>query len=206
MTKAVDYFVAAFNKFRKSIAEQLLLLEEKKKVKEYVDELLELEDLLVAKIYVTHKAKQLCVAVRSTKELTKSTFSLPSIPVYIRQSNDTFSEEQAKRPENKRKKKASKPDTKNISYELLLEGKDIGSIAAMRSLTRGTVETHLLHFVKSGKLGLNLLVAQEKAERIKKVAETMKEPLLNSIKEALGEEYSYGDIKFVLAAMQNDQT
>ena len=92
-------------------------------------------------------------------------------------------------------------NTKQVSYELFLQGKSIQEIADIRGLVRGTIETHLAHFVGLGELDVNDLVAPEKVALIKQAAEEKGRESLGLIKEHLGNRCSYGEIRLVLESM-----
>ncbi|MEY5047928.1 MAG: hypothetical protein RLZZ175_1287 [Bacteroidota bacterium] len=103
-------------------------------------------------------------------------------------------------PEVKKEKQA-RGETQKISLRLFKEGKTIPEIAEERSLTVGTIEGHLGTFIVTGEISVLDIVSQEKMnvilEEIKKIDE---EPILSSaIKTVLGDDYSYGEIRAVLA-------
>jgi uncharacterized protein YpbB len=100
------------------------------------------------------------------------------------------------------KKALVKGSTQELSYQLFKEGKTIAEIAEIRQLTASTIEGHLGEYVKNGLLDVKLLMQEKK---IKVIREFMLEnPDLkgSALKEALGEDYSYGEIRLVGASMQ----
>ena len=64
------------------------------------------------------------------------------------------------------KKSDDKPNTREISYSLFLEGKTIAEIAEERGLKSSTIHSHLGAFVQSGMLDVTKLVEPDKAERV----------------------------------------
>ncbi|MCL1865158.1 MAG: helix-turn-helix domain-containing protein [Spirochaetes bacterium] len=100
-------------------------------------------------------------------------------------------------------KKELKTDTKEQTFLLYRQGKSIEEIAKERSLTVQTIEGHLLPYVKDGDIPLEELVAPEKIEKIKSVLEQNSEASLSEIKAFLGDDYSYGEIRFVIAGRGN---
>lgn len=88
-------------------------------------------------------------------------------------------------------------DTKRMSLELFNRGHDIAEIAERRGLKQGTIETHLAFYVQRGSLELNKLIAEEKAETIRAALEDYTS--LSAVKERLGDDYSYGEIRMVMA-------
>jgi ribonuclease D len=55
------------------------------------------------------------------------------------------------KPKTKKQKLSNaKPDTKQESFKLYKEGKNVAQIAEIRNLTTQTIEGHLAHYVSSG--------------------------------------------------------
>jgi ATP-dependent DNA helicase RecQ len=91
-------------------------------------------------------------------------------------------------------------DTYAISLRMFLSGVSVSAIAAERGLTTGTIENHLVRFIPSGEIRVSDLVKPEKIETIRRTVLAMKmENGLTPIKEALGEEFTYGEIRAVVA-------
>ena len=88
-------------------------------------------------------------------------------------------------------------DTKQVSLDLFNQGYSITEIADRRGLKTGTIETHLAHYVRAGKLTLKRLVPDGKVETI--LSSFVGDTSLTAIKERLGNDYSYGEIRMVLA-------
>jgi len=105
-----------------------------------------------------------------------------------------------KTPKRQRKeKKEPKPDTKLESYKLFKEGRKAEEIAATRNLTKDTIETHLAHYIKTGAIKIDELLAREKFVLIEPFVKTHGAAELGIIKQKLGSNASYGEIKLVLA-------
>lgn len=88
-------------------------------------------------------------------------------------------------------------DTKRFSLDLFHRGYSIAEIAERRGLKKGTIETHLAHYVREGTLKLDRLVPQEKIASI--LSALGGDSSLTAIRKRLGSEYSYGEIRLVLA-------
>ena len=99
-----------------------------------------------------------------------------------------------------RAQKAGK-DSKQISYDMFLQGKDIATIAAERELVTSTIETHLTHYVAAGELDVNEIVAKEKIALIQQAVAEHGRDSLGQLKSHLGDDCSYGEIKLVLASL-----
>lgn len=127
----------------------------------------------------------LVVAYRREHEIEKVVLPVPREP-----------------PERAGDGRTSKPpigDTRQASLALIEQGLTIEQAAEERGLVRSTIEGHLATFIEAGKLDIDRLLPGEKRTAIEqKLAEMQGRPL-GEIKSALGEEYSYGEIKMVLA-------
>lgn len=89
--------------------------------------------------------------------------------------------------------------SKRQSFELFQTGLGVTEIARRRGLVPSTIESHLLDFVASGELSLERLVTPEQQRSIEHALTVMPGRTLTEIKNALGEECSYGAIRFVQA-------
>ena len=92
-------------------------------------------------------------------------------------------------------KKESVENTKVISYQYFKDGKTIAEIAALRNFSSTTIEGHLSHFVKSGEILINALVPENKVNAILPLVQS--KLLFGAIKEQLGEDFSYFEIRIV---------
>ena len=94
-----------------------------------------------------------------------------------------------------------KGDTQAESFRLFKEGKTIAEIANERSLTVGTIETHLTRFVKWGDIKIDELVSLEKFVLIESALKDFDGTATGPIKQKLGDEISFGEIKLVMASL-----
>jgi hypothetical protein len=90
-----------------------------------------------------------------------------------------------------------KQSSQRISLELFREGNSVADIAARRSMSLTTIETHLTTFITTGELDITALVPETKVARIRAVIEETGRAALTPFKEKLGEAYSFGEIKAV---------
>lgn len=100
------------------------------------------------------------------------------------------------------KRDASGRDTYRVSLDMYRSGRSVADIARERGLTVSTVEGHLARYISTGEVRLGDFVTPERAaairEAIVKCGDTR---AISPIKQLLGDEYSYGEIRAVLAAM-----
>ena len=101
------------------------------------------------------------------------------------------------------KRDASGRTTFQVSFDMFSSGMSAAEIASARGLEISTVEGHLSRFIETGEIRLDELLPLHKIAVIKKAIETCDNPegRLAPIKEMLGDDYSYGEIRAVLAAL-----
>lgn len=105
-----------------------------------------------------------------------------------------------KEPKRKRKeKKSTKPDTKLETYKLYKLGTPVSLIATQRNLSPQTIEGHLAHYVQTGTIPIEELISMEKLEVIKPFVKDFEGGNITPIKNQLGNEVTFGEIKLVLA-------
>lgn len=90
--------------------------------------------------------------------------------------------------------------TRRLSYNLFKEGHSIEEIASIRQLHYSTIESHLTYYVETGDLQVEQFVSPEKIQVIQGAIEKISGTKLTPVKELLGEDYSYGEIRMVMAS------
>jgi len=101
-------------------------------------------------------------------------------------------------------KKSKVNDTKMDTFTMYRQGKTVAEIAALRSLATNTIEGHLSHFIESGEIDVLEIVPQEKIPAIKDAVESYGSQMLSPLKQILGDNYSYGEIKAVISWMNKE--
>jgi hypothetical protein len=92
--------------------------------------------------------------------------------------------------------------TQQSSFELFKSGKTIPEIARERKLATSTIEGHLAHFIGTGELKLDQIVERKKSKVILEYLEKHQVGGMGEIRTALGNEYSYGEIRFVFKHLE----
>lgn len=215
---AAAYFSPIFKSFSNKIFRHIELLKSEKKIKTYLNELLMLEIVINEQHKFITKASFIIEATISNREITAEEIK----KLY----NDSSREEQLKqlltmpfeittiltKPKSKERKtrnkkilqvkneKVEKPDTKEESYKLYKQGNSIDKIAELRRMVSNTIEGHLAYYVAKGELDAADFLSNEKIENIIAVSKKLETLQLGSIKQMLGDEYTYGDIKLAIAS------
>ncbi len=112
--------------------------------------------------------------------------------------------EDSQAPKEAEKKETVRPVTRHQSMEetvaLYQEGHSLEEIAARRQLARSTIFIHLVEALQQGfSLDLAPLISPEKQLQIKQVIEEVGGSRLTPIKEKLPPEFTYDDIRLVIA-------
>ncbi len=211
---AKNYFYPILKELSKFILIHIELLKEEKQIKVYLEELLELEGLIYKHIQLLDKTSVVIDNILNNVEFDKRQLKMNANQnerlEIIRQTiaishKVAFEERKTKKQidkKNKEKlKKLSKPDTKEISFNLYKLGKTIEEISKERNLGISTVETHISHYVSLGLIPVTQFVNKDKLDAIIQCAKEF-DSKLALIKQNLGDEYSYTEIKFAVASQK----
>ncbi len=102
--------------------------------------------------------------------------------------------------------KKTKTDTKRETLKMHQAGMSISDIAQKRSLTTGTIENHLAHFVETGEIGINDVVPETRQKIVRGIVRSVNRAYsLSELKAMLPDDYSYAEIKMVIADMAREQ-
>lgn len=114
-------------------------------------------------------------------------------------------EKKRKKKVKEEKPKKEKVDTKALTFKMFRDGKTLKEIAAEKSLTVGTVENHLAHFVEQGELEIGEVVSSQHQKIIRGIVKTFNKAYsLSEVKNLLPNDYTYAEIKLVIADMKRE--
>jgi ATP-dependent DNA helicase RecQ len=96
--------------------------------------------------------------------------------------------------------------TQRETLTLFQQGNDIAAIMEARELARSTVEGHLAASIEAGEIeAIDRLVAPARQRAIEAaIAQCDEADGLRAVRDILGEDYSYGEIRFVRATLTRD--
>ncbi|ARV16300.1 helix-turn-helix domain-containing protein [Polaribacter sp. SA4-12] len=103
---------------------------------------------------------------------------------------------------NEQKKEDKKP-TKQISLELFKSGLSVKEVAKERSLTPGTIESHLASFIPSGDVDILELIDIKRYKKLINAIEDTKFKSLTELKEKVDKSFSFMELRMVLLSMEN---
>ena len=193
ITAAKKYFLPWLNDMQEEVFLHMEKVRTAKGTKKYLKELKTLQGAFYDHTIHIYKSEALCEAVLNNRELDKS--SLQKITQSVKKPEK---EEKPKKKDQGRLKGKKKIKTEQVTYELYKKGKTTEEIALERGLTVRTIEGHVAKCVGQGKIDISELLTPEKIEIITDAFETFDTLRLNPIKEYLGDDYSYSEIKYVM--------
>ena len=115
--------------------------------------------------------------------------------------------EKKEKKEKKAKEETAgkKGDTHALSFQMYRAGKSIAEIAKERNLAIQTIEGHLSKYVQSGELDITGFVSSENITLIEAALKDFNGGSITPIKQALGDNISFGEIRMVMAAMEAER-
>lgn len=190
VSAANKYFSdALYNNLFLPLEKHFEVMKGKSRVKKY------LEDLKNLAATYKQKKSTLAQAVQITEGLEKG---IDPALLFKAMGGQQEQDDQFKLKEIPTKLKPAKGESHRTSLAMFQSGKTIEEIALERSLAVSTIQSHLVSFIETGKLAIEELLSKEKIKGIEHVIEALGDVPTSQIKERLGDEYSYADIKAVL--------
>lgn len=191
---ATGYFIPLLKELSKNIQEHYKTVSKEKKVKAYLKELVELEGVFYKQQEDINKCYLLVKSLISGEDFSKQTLQA-AMPVDDRQK------EEPSKPEEpvQKKKKQVKGESFRETYELYKQGLGVEEIALARNMSPTTIEGHLSKYIASGDLEVTDFIPMDKVQTILSRQKKLGETRLTLLKQDLGDEYSYSDLKYALA-------
>lgn len=89
-------------------------------------------------------------------------------------------------------------ETRRVSLDLFRQGKSVREIATIRNFVDSTIEGHLASFIQTGEVDIHELIPETKLMAILDVVKQVGGNAAWPVKEKLGEDYSFGEIRTVM--------
>lgn len=214
---AKSYFLKQLDTFGSSLYLHLAMVSKAKKSKTYFNELLEIEEQFLLFLRKINNCHALVKAFTQGQTLEKSLLDDSFVRQYrerlLANTKELISQ---KSPElmaqendeiedalnGKKKKKAEKSDkipTTEITFQMWKDGKTIEQIAAERVFTTSTIEGHFEKLIAEEKVDIGDVMDKATFDKIMAAFEAAPDAEgTRPIKEVLGDEISFGQIKMVL--------
>ena len=95
-----------------------------------------------------------------------------------------------------------KVSTRLLTLQYFNQGLTIAQIAKKRGYVFSTIESHLAQCLELGEVTIDRLLSQEKRQQLEQIILPLEEKYPGRVKEIVGEAFSYGEIKYVLAHLR----
>ncbi len=211
---AENYFNPFLKKLSLNIFERMALVKQEKQIIAFLTELMEMESLFYEQYKNIRKASALLKATIEGKEFTKEDVNElldeagreEEMKKIFGNSNtlDFTTKSPGRKPASGKTKKTTlkepKEDTKELTLKLLQQGKTPLEIAKERKMVIGTIEGHLAYYVAKQEISAKEVIGGRKLEKILEAIRALKTLQMNPIREHLGREYTFGEIKIGVAA------
>lgn len=214
---AYIYFYEKLDALAYQVLYKMEEIKRTKQVKQFYEELQVLEELQTNAVLRLMKAKKLVEIVLEEKNIDKQSLNVPEIRNYKRiklelvledfkNSNLNLIEENEDisyyQPKKKKEGKESKRPTIEITYELWLDKNSIEEIAIHRKLTAATIMSHFTKLIKENKVNIKDILPKDKIAILTKAFKNYKEESLTPMKERLGEEFSWDELRMFKAGLK----
>ncbi len=199
---AITYFEPRLKGLSEKVFAHMEMIKLQKGVKKYMTELKALELSFFSQLQRIHKTAIIIKSAIENREMNKKELHQAAFYKEREESMQQHHYISQKITKQKIQKKQPKVPTREISFALYKEGKNISEIAKERGLVNSTIETHLLSYIQAGEIDVCELLSQEKVNIIKKALQKNGTDTLTPVKVALGDDYTYGEIRMVRAGMK----
>jgi hypothetical protein len=190
MHAAHKYFTGQLEKeILTPVNEHFQQMQKRSRMRKYINELGILQQVINDKIHEIKQASDLAKGLAEKEDI--------SLLISAR-DNEKKKLMKDSKIAGKSKTKPEKGDSREISHRMYLEGKTVEEIASERMLQPGTIESHLLPFIRKGELEVYALISKEKYEKLISMLRKRSFASLSEIKYELGDLYSYNEIKATL--------
>lgn len=221
VTAAYNYFFPVMDHLATGLLEKMEEVKRIRKAKGFYEELAELEEVQIAAVIRLMKSKLLMQIVNEGKPISREHLVSPEIQSYKskkiealraaqRNNPATLMEEPEEDYEIERyapkKKKSAEPKKTTLeeTHELWLQRMSIEGIAKTRKLTETTIMSHFAGLIQANKVRIEDVLPQERIIALKEAFNGFEGEALGGLKEKLGDEFSWGELRLYRASLQDD--
>jgi hypothetical protein len=220
---AHDYYVPIFEQIHFDLLLVLEQVKRVKRVKEFMDSLLDLDEKITTTMVRLMKIVQFVKLVRQNETITKKSLQTEDVVQYksklIAKANKQFRDTLLSVDDveedvheyagaSKKTKKTNKKSTYDETFDLWLNKTSVQDIAAIRKLNESTILNHFEKFVSQNKVQIDELLPKDKIEALAALFEPFKEReiVLAEIKEQVGDLFSWPELKLYRAHFLKDKS
>ncbi len=213
---AFDYFLQPMDALVYETLWKLEEIQRIKKVKEYYEELLVLEDLQTKAVLRLMKAKLLIETVVNSETISKEKLTSNEIKTYkinkLAIIQEKFKLENAeliddeiepnRYAKTKKEPKQTKKSTVQETYELWLEKNTIKEIAAIRKFTPETILGHLTKLIIAQTITINDVFPEDKIQELTEAFKDYNEETVSPLKEKYGDKFTWEELRMFKASLR----
>ncbi|MGC1242514.1 MAG: helix-turn-helix domain-containing protein [Chryseosolibacter sp.] len=179
VNKAIGYFSSILTeKILAVLDNHITVVKRAKKVKNYLKSVRQLRNAVARKINTIQ-----------TVQYGEVVFNPSAVEIAVRSDSEPGA-------------KAEKGSSLRETLALLKSGLKPLQAAEQRGLALGTIETHMAQLIKSGDLDIHQCMEESKVEHILSVIREIKAVSIQPVKQRLGDDFTYGEIRAVLNHLQ----
>jgi len=215
---AYHYFFKILDGLVYSTLKKLDELERMSKIKVYLEEVQELDQIQIEVVLKLKKARLLIELVLNGQEITKEVvwneelknYKLSKIAIVKQEKRQTRSlldmdDENGQefipvKIVKKTKESKEKRSTFQQTLDLVKEGLKVEDIARMRQLSIKTINGHFMNLIKSEEIELSDVMGKERIRELETYFEEYRENSLTPLKEKLGDVVSWDELKLYKAS------
>jgi hypothetical protein len=198
--KGRDYYKALLWDQIKLLAMHLAEMRERKRVKEYVRDLEDVDQLLWKKLEEVDKVHYLMQGILEGKiHFDFSHLTEERLDMRAALMKEISAQHKPVSKKGKRKKNSNEPRTHDVSIEMFERGMTIEDIAKDRGLAVSTIERHLIKGIETGRISIFTFMNERDVETIAEVLKTMPEEFSSvMVFEKLQGRFTYGQLRAVM--------
>lgn len=201
--KSYDYFFPLWVEVENFVLKKLYDLSFVMRVKEYENDVRELESYVVTYIKHLERLKKLVACMRNGQPLDKQSLSTGEVEklkiklvAEIGEIPAASLTSLAKSTKSKTKEKEPKKSTYELSFELWQKSKNLAEVANIRKLTIQTISGHLLKYVEKGEIEVEELIDLDKLKLIyKKLNGKNDFESLTQMRSYLNDEFGFDELR-----------
>lgn len=202
---AYAHFFVTMDAIFTDLITRISALGNKKKVKEYSRELFNLDLEMIRKIASMIRAKSIISAHSQNLEISKLVSCQKWITEYRQKKyNQKGADIKELHKKQKKEKKEDQISTYQITLDLLRKGKSIAEIATDRLLTTGTIESHIARLIETNLIQITNVISLDQYLKMKECLGASTELSLHEMKQIVGEQFSYGELRIYKAAVSKE--
>jgi len=215
---AKDHFFPTLDEVLNEVMTKIEELKRIKRVKEYFNELLEIEELTLQSILGMTKSKLILEAYIDDRIINKESLTNDFIKNYRSHKlevikdkvkstksdiipDDDETEDFSYYVRKPKKEKGDKKSTYQITYEKRQDKKPLEEIVQERKLTMTTVQGHMARLIEEGKVAITEVMTDDKIRSLEILFEGYTGGNLSDMKEKAGEDFTYGELRIFRGSM-----